>query len=175
MRWGTLALALAVAPASADVVAFTLASIPVEADGAAVHELDARDRLAAALGAGLPDNPERALAEVRRRLASPAGRLARERIAGAAAGNALAAWLGIERLPAVVVEGRYVVYGVPDVRRARGLVAAWRRLNERLDGSGTGVPAGPAGHSFRRGHDPSPTPEGRAPARSRPGAAGGAP
>ena len=108
-------------------VAFTLSSMPLRASvGAQVHVLDARDGYAEAFGADLPDDPERALAEARRRMSSPAGRAALARIAAAAAGNALAGRLRIERLPAVVVDGRYVVYGVRDVARAVERVEAWR-------------------------------------------------
>ena len=125
------ALALAGWPglgaAAGDVVAFTLSSMPLRASvGATVHVLDARDGYAEAFGADLPDDPERALAEARRRMSSPAGRAALARIAEAAAGNALAGRLRIERLPAVVVDGRYVVYGVRDVARAVERVEAWR-------------------------------------------------
>ena len=123
------AFILAASPAAgaAEVVAFTLSSMPLHAaGGATVHVLDARDGHAEAFGAGLPDDPERALAEVERRMASPAGRAALARIAAAAAGNALAGRLGIEKLPAVVVDGRYVVYGVRDVARAVERVEAWR-------------------------------------------------
>ena len=113
--------------AAGDVVAFTLSSIPLRsAGGAAVHVLDARDGHAEAFGADLPGDPERALAEARRRLETHAGRAALARIAEAAAGNALAGRLGIEKLPAVVVDGRYVVYGVRDVARAVERVEAWR-------------------------------------------------
>ena len=124
-----LALAACAGPAAAadDVVAFTLSSMPLRTTGGAtVHVLDARDGYAEAFGADLPGDPERALAEARRRMATPAGRAALARIAEAAAGNALAARLGIEQLPAVVVDGRYVVYGVRDVARAVERVEAWR-------------------------------------------------
>ena len=110
-----------------DVVAFTLSSMPLRTTGSAtVHILDARDGHAEAFGANLPGDPERALAEARRRMATPAGRAALARIAEAAAGNALAGRLGIEKVPAVVVDGRYVVYGVRDVARAVERVEAWR-------------------------------------------------
>ena len=124
-----VALALAASPAvgAGDVVAFTLSSMPLRGTGGAtVHLLDARDAYAAAFGAGLPGDPERALAEARRRVSSPAGRAALARIAEGAAGNVLAGRLGIEKLPAVVVDGRYVVYGVRDVARAVERVEAWR-------------------------------------------------
>ena len=130
------ALALAAWPGPAavagEVVAFTLSSMPLRAaGGATVHLLDARDGHAEAFGADLADDPERALAEARRRLATPAGRAALARIAAAAADNALAGRLGIEKLPAVVVDGRYVVYGVRDVARAVERIAAWRPESAR--------------------------------------------
>ena len=125
------ALALAGWPgpgaAAGDVVAFTLSSMPLHAAGdATVHVLDTRDGYAEAFGADLPGDPERALAEAHRRLATPAGRAALARLVSAAAGNALAGRLGIEKLPAVVVDGRYVVYGVRDVAQAAKRVEAWR-------------------------------------------------
>ena len=123
------ALVLAASPAAGagDVVAFTLSSMPLRASGGAtVHVLDARDGYAEAFGADLPDDPERALAEARRRVSSPEGRATLERLAEAAAGNVLAGRLGIKKLPAVVVDGRYVVYGVRDVARAVERVEAWR-------------------------------------------------
>ena len=130
---GALVLALALvawpgpAAVAGEVVAFTLSSMPLRAPGGAtVHVLDARDGYAEAFGADLPDDPERALAEARRRVATPAGRAALARIASAAAGNALAGRLGIEKLPAVVVDRRYVVYGVRDVARAVERIKAWR-------------------------------------------------
>ena len=128
------ALALGASPpaGAGEVVAFTLSSMPLRASGGAeVHVLDARDGHAEAFGADLPGDSERALAEARRRMATPAGRAALERIASAAAGNALAGRLGIEKLPAVVVDGRYVVYGVRDVARAVERVEAWRAESTR--------------------------------------------
>ena len=124
-----LALVLVASPAAGagDVVAFTLSSMPLRTTGGAVvHILDARDGYAEAFGADLPADPERALAEARRRVSSPEGRAALARIAEAAAGNVLAGRLRIEKLPAVVVDGRYVVYGVRDVARAVERVEAWR-------------------------------------------------
>jgi len=123
--------------AAGDVVAFTLSSMPLRAGSdTTVHVLDERDGRAEAFGADLPADPERALVEAKRRLATPAGRAALQRIAAAAAGNALASRLGIEKLPAVVVDGRYVVYGVCDVARAVERVEAWRERHEQASGSG---------------------------------------
>lgn len=157
-----LALALSCAAGAGaeapDVAAFTLSSIPVRAGGAVVHELDVRDRLTASLGAGLPADPARALDEARRRAGSPGGRALRRDLAAAAAGNALAARLGVERVPAVVVDGRYVVYGVRDVRRAVAIVSEWRAR------SGASVNSGP-GRERPSPHPQSGTPPARSSAR----------
>ena len=134
-----LALATWASPAAVagEVVAFTLSSMPLRASGAVeVHVLDARDAYAEAFGADLPGDPDRALAEARRRMETRAGRAALARIAEAAAGNVLAGRLGIEKLPAVVVDGRYVVYGVRDVARAVERVEAWRAAHETAIGHG---------------------------------------
>ena len=156
-----LALVLVASPGpaavAADVVAFTLSSMPLRGTGgAAVHVLDARDGHAEAFGADLPGDPERALAEARRRMATAAGREALARIASAAAGNALAGRLGIEKLPAVVVDGRYVVYGVRDIARAVEQVEAWRLARETAIGRGRGntlhpVPSRPRVRARREG------------------------
>ena len=146
-RGALLRIALALAPLCAasaaerdapDVAVFTLSTIPVRADGAAVYELDRRDRLAAAFGADLPSDPERARAAMRRRMDAPEGRELRLALAKAAEGNALAARLGVEKLPAVVVDGRYAVYGVRDARRAAELVRAWRLDNGKTVHGGPG-------------------------------------
>ena len=134
MRAGPLwavALVAASASAHAETVGFTLSSMPVEGRGCTVHVLDEGKRLAAFLGAGLPAGPDAARAEMRRRMDTAKGRQLRARVARAAAGAALAARLGIERVPAFVVDRRYVVYGVRDARLARELVAGWRAGRKR--------------------------------------------
>ena len=163
--WVALAAACCCAAAdreAPDVAVFTLSTIPVRADGAAVYELDAGERLSAEVGADLPGDPGRALAEVRRRLDARESRTLRRALAVAGEGNALASELGIERLPAVVVEGRYVVYGERDARRAVDRVAAWRRANETATvDSGPGNarsiplpdPGTPPARSLSRGGD----------------------
>ena len=162
--WMALAAAwccAAAEPEAPGVAVFTLSTIPVRADGAAVYELDAGERLSAEVGADLPGDPGRALAEVRRRLDAPEGRALRRALADAARGDALASRLGIERLPAVVLDGRYAVYGVRDARRAVELVRAWRLDNEDSVHSGPGNarsiplpdPGTPPARSLPRGGD----------------------
>ena len=130
--------AASVAGEAPDVAVFTLSSIPVQAGGAAVYQLDRAEALGALFGASLPADPYRALAAARRRLDSSAGHMLRRELAEAVAGNALAVRLGIDRLPAVVVDGRYVVYGVREVWRALDLAAAWRATNKSPIVSGPG-------------------------------------
>ena len=48
------------------------------------------------------------------------------RIGPAAQGGAVAWGLGIAKIPAVVVDRRYVVYGEPDVPRAVARINAYR-------------------------------------------------
>ncbi len=141
-----------------DVAVFTLSTIPVQAGGAAVYQLDRPERLGAAFGAALPADPDRALAAAQRRLDTAAGRALRRELAEVVAGKALAVRLGIDRLPAIVVDGRYVVYGVREVRRALVLAAEWRAANETPVVSGPGntrstphpLPGTPPARSARR-------------------------
>ncbi|MCC4607858.1 TIGR03757 family integrating conjugative element protein [Xanthomonas campestris pv. zinniae] len=112
----------------AEVRIFTDSAHPVTVPaGITVTELDAPARLVATLGAGLPSDPSRAEAIMRRRLkgASP-GAPAPAQIAQACQGVADAYNAGIARLPAVMVDGRYVVYGEPNVSRALARIAAYR-------------------------------------------------
>lgn len=107
--------------ALAQVEVFTLAGLPVTqvpAD-ATVVELDAPARLDQRLSQGLPADPKAAAAIVRRRLKSFKARY------GTAYRGLVRAWqLGVAKVPAVVVDGQYVVYGRPDVATA---LAALRR------------------------------------------------
>ena len=136
------ALLLAAGPCraaeSGDVVVFTLSTVPVRSDGATVHVLDARDRLAAVFGAELPSDAERAVAQAMARTRSAAGRGALRDLEAAAAGNARAGRRGVAPLPAGGVGGRHVVYGVTDVRQATELVSAWRAQHETRLTSGPG-------------------------------------
>lgn len=106
--------------ANAGVEVFTVAGEPVVnvPDGAAVVELDAPARLDAQLSQGLPANPERARQAMRERVSRPDWPEMKDRYQSAYTGLARAWVLGIQKVPAVVVDERYVVYGEPDVARA---------------------------------------------------------
>ncbi len=67
-----------------------------------------------------------AMATASERLASPEGQRAIERLRTRANAAAMSRLLGIERLPAVLVEPGYVVYGVYDVAEALDRVEHYR-------------------------------------------------
>ena len=120
--------------AQAGVDVFTIGAIPVERTAdARVHVLDEGDRLAGAVAASLPADPDLAAAAAAHLLGGELGR----RLSAARAGSELARRLGVERLPAVVVDERWAVYGVRDVERAKGIVAAYRARNARPGEAGS--------------------------------------
>ncbi|HHK0218906.1 TIGR03757 family integrating conjugative element protein [Burkholderia multivorans] len=111
---------------AADVIAFTDTQHAVSnANGIRVVLLDAPANLEAALGAQLPANSAQAEAIVRRRLAQGGADLQRQ-LADAYQGVADAWGLGVAKIPAVVVDHRYVVYGEPDVTHAVDRIHAYR-------------------------------------------------
>jgi len=91
-----------------------------------VIELDLPERIEAELAAGLPNDPSRAAALVQQRLRD-GGQALQRRIGSAYQGVADAWGLGIVKVPAVVADRRYVVYGDPDVTRALARIEAHRR------------------------------------------------
>lgn len=89
-------------------------------------ELDAPERFVQSeLAAHLPTAPEQAAAIARQRLAD-GGAALQKRLALAYQGVVEAWSLGITRVPAVVVDRRYVVYGEADVDRAVSLIEQYR-------------------------------------------------
>ncbi|VBT21529.1 integrating conjugative element protein, PFL_4709 family [Burkholderia pseudomallei] len=93
---------------------------------ARVIELDAPTRIEAILSQGLPADPERAVANVRERLRSKA---ITEQFASAYQGVTDAWRIGITKIPAVVVDQRYVVYGDPDVAHAVARIMSYREAH----------------------------------------------
>ena len=99
---------------------------PVQAPpGVQVIELDQAARIEVELAAHLPADPQQAAALVRQRL-HDGGEALQRRIGHAYQGVADAWGLGIAKIPAVVVDRRYVVYGEPDVPRAVARINAYR-------------------------------------------------
>ena len=114
------------AAVAADVLVVTDSRHPVQAlAGVRVIELDQPAHIEAELTAHLPADPAQAEALVRQRLLDGGADLQR-RIGQAYQGVADAWGLGIVKIPAVVVDRRYVVYGEPDVARAVARINAYR-------------------------------------------------
>ena len=117
---------LAPVAGAADVLVVTDSRHPVQAPaGVRVIELDQPAHIEAQLTARLPADPAQAEALVRQRLLDGGADLQR-RIGQAYQGVANAWGLGIVKIPAVVVDRRYVVYGEPDVSRAVARIDAYR-------------------------------------------------
>jgi integrating conjugative element protein (TIGR03757 family) len=116
--------------AGARVEAFSVGALPmVNARDASVHHVDALLRLEQQLSANLPSDPSRAHAVVAQRIAMLGPRL-EHAVREGSAGLARCAQLGIQRVPAIVFDGRWVVYGVTDVDAARRIFSA-RTLGNR--------------------------------------------
>ncbi|NMG56443.1 TIGR03757 family integrating conjugative element protein [Aromatoleum aromaticum] len=111
---------------AADVLVVTDSRHPVQSmAGARIIELDRPALIEAELSAGLPTEPGLATALVRQRLSGGQGDLQRQM--GLAYQGVADAWgLGIAKIPAVVADRRYVVYGEPDVARAVARIDAYR-------------------------------------------------
>lgn len=91
-----------------------------------VVELDAPIPLEAQLSSRLPADPSPAVAIVRARLKT--GGVPLQRKLAVAYQGVVYAWsLGIKKLPAVVVDHRYVVYGIPDVAQAVSIIDRYKR------------------------------------------------
>ena len=123
---GLCAALLGPIAAAADVLVVTDSRHPVQAPaGVRVIELDQATRIEVELAAHLPADPQQAAALVRQRL-HDGGEALQRRIGHAYQGVADAWGLGIAKIPAVVVDRCYVVYGEPDVSRAVARINAYR-------------------------------------------------
>ena len=125
--WVVVLSAFSTAAAAAEVLAITDSGHPVQvAAGTRVIELDLPARIEAELAAGLPTDPTQAAAIVQQRLRDGGQDL--QRRLGRAYQDVAQAWgLGITKVPAVVVDRRYVVYGESDVARAAARIETYRR------------------------------------------------
>jgi integrating conjugative element protein (TIGR03757 family) len=92
------------------------------ADRAAVYRVDGRKQLMAELNqGGLPPEPGRAMAIVRQRIKALGPEFDRRLQAALTAVEKTMVY-GVQRLPAVIFDGRRVVYGVADVEQAAEIV-----------------------------------------------------
>ena len=127
MSWVVVSSVFSTAAAAAEVLVITDSGHPVQvAAGTRVIELDLPARIETELAAGLPTDPTQAAAIVQQRLREGGQDL--QRRIGRAYQDVTQAWgLGITKVPAVVVDRRYVVYGEPDVARAAARIETYRR------------------------------------------------
>jgi integrating conjugative element protein (TIGR03757 family) len=112
---------------AADVLVVTDRNHPVQTvAGARMVELDLPGRIEAELAAGLPADPARAAGIVQQRLHD--GSQALQRRTARAYQDVTDAWsLGVAKLPAVVVDRRYVIYGEANVARAVARIETFRK------------------------------------------------
>ncbi|MDN3525302.1 TIGR03757 family integrating conjugative element protein [Halomonas sabkhae] len=124
-------LSMLALPAWAGVEVFTTAGQPVVnvPSDAAVVELDAPARMDAQFSTDLPADRQQARQEALRRLQSSDWQAEREAMKQAAMGTARAWMIGVEKVPAVVVDSQYVVYGEADVAAALAEIQAYRNAN----------------------------------------------
>lgn len=123
-------LMLLAAPSTfASVEVFTASHIPVfqVPSDATVVELDALAGLDEQLGYQLPANLQQAERIAQQRLQSPSFQVLAQRYEQAAMAISRAWMLRINKIPAVVVNGQYVVYGQPNVAAALALIAQQAR------------------------------------------------
>ncbi|QEA38648.1 TIGR03757 family integrating conjugative element protein [Pistricoccus aurantiacus] len=128
----TVATAAWCSAAAAGVEVFTIAGEPVVnlPDAAVVVELDAPARLDAQISQGLPADPEQAEQVLQARMNNSEWQAAFKRYAELYTGVARAWMLGVEKVPAVVVDSEYVVYGEPDVQAALEEIEQARRSRQ---------------------------------------------
>lgn len=128
LRWLICALAACNASfAAADVLAISDATHPLtNSVGARVVLLDAPERLEQKLSEGLPADPRQAAAIMQQRMRSASAQQLGRDLAKAHQDVADAWSLGATKLPAVVVDRRYVVYGQPDVAAAVASIERYR-------------------------------------------------
>ncbi|CAR52855.1 MULTISPECIES: TIGR03757 family integrating conjugative element protein [Burkholderia] len=123
---GIAFLALATRAAAAEVWLVTDSHHPVLGQADRHVVLDAGAVLEAELAANLPTDQERASAIVQQRL--KLGGADMQRRIGIAYQGIVDAWsLGVTKVPAIVVDRRYVVYGETDVARAVARIDQYRR------------------------------------------------
>ena len=93
---------------------------------ARVIELDAPTRIEASLSQDLPANPGEAVTAVRERLANSA---ITQQFADTYQGVTDAWRVGVAKIPAIVIDQRYVVYGDTDAAHAIARIQAYREAH----------------------------------------------
>ncbi|ATV19251.1 integrating conjugative element protein [Pseudomonas avellanae] len=125
--------------ANADMWVVTDRNHPVQAQAhVRLILLDESERLEAKLSEGLPANQQQAIAIMQQRLkSSDAQRLQRD--LALAQQNLVDAWsMGVTKVPAVVVDRKFVVYGETNATEAEYRIAQWRTAAKHQNASGQG-------------------------------------
>lgn len=121
-----------VASARAEAWAVTDSAHPLSAPpGVRLIQLDAGERLEAQLSTGLSTDPTQAAIALQSRLQGSDGVRWGQELAAAQQGLVEAWSVGVQKLPAVVVDRRYVVYGETDVSQALDHIDAYRQREGR--------------------------------------------
>lgn len=94
------------------------------------YAIDGLERFESGLSEGLPQDPEAAKAEALRRV-QQLGRARMVPAKNAAIGLAKAVQYAVDRYPAIVFDGRAVVYGLTDLVEAIDRYEAWQREQAR--------------------------------------------
>ena len=126
----SMALTLLSATAHAETWVITDHAHPVSVPtGVRIIRLDDQQRLEELLSQQLPNDQRQAEATIQRYLASPAGKRLQSDLVQAQQGITDAWSVGVEKIPAVVVDRRYVVYGEADVAKAIAQIDRARSLS----------------------------------------------
>lgn len=126
----SMALTLLSATAHAETWVITDQAHPVSAPtGVRIVRLDDQQRLEELLSQQLPNDQRQADATIQRYLATPAGKRLQSDLVQAQQGITDAWSVGVEKIPAVVVDRRYVVYGEADVAKAIAQIDRARSLS----------------------------------------------
>jgi len=124
-----LALLCTTAVAQGETWVITDQAHPVtNAAGVRIILLDEQQRLEEQLNKKLPPDPTQAAASVQAYLSSPDGKRFQRELAQAQQAATDAWSLGVKKIPAVVVDRRYVVYGAADVNTAVGIIDRARSM-----------------------------------------------
>ena len=95
------------------------------AGASAIYHVDALAQQLEAMSAGLPADPARAGAIAKARFEN-LGETERARLQEGAEIENLARRYGLAKAPAMVIDGRAVIYGIHDVEHAREIYRGWR-------------------------------------------------
>lgn len=126
----SMALTLLSATAHAETWVITDQAHPVSVPtGVRIIRLDDQQRLEELLSQQLPNDQRQAEATIQSYLATPAGKRLQSDLVQAQQGITDAWSVGVEKIPAVVVDRRYVVYGEADVAKAIAQIDRARSLS----------------------------------------------